>query len=472
MLATLSPEDLFKHLLVFGLTGCGKTRYVILPLLAQVLGRDAGDPDKRAGALIFDVKGDMPDHVENVMKAAGRDDEVITIGRGGNAWFDPFDGIGHDSRAVAERLIEMVRGLHPESGGGSYDDFWRENNRRLLQVAAVVARARGLGDLGGIEGIAHAIELICAIRSEDEDDGDEGMAKQFLDIAERGSLISASEADMARQYLGGETSGLSSATWSCIVNYAKAYVSCLRDSRVAGILSTSGGYEFHPEDIIDRGRVVIVALSRIHFGPAAEVYRNMIKTAFQACALQRHSRAHFDGAAVRRINSTRPVYFVADEFPSFVTAGSSDDGDAFFLDKCREVRVGCILSAQGISALTGRMRSGARVAHLLNNCCSKIFMATDCVETMQYFDSAVPEGADKEEDVLYARIPAPAGFRLPNYEFAPPQLWVEKTKTASRSSGRKFTSAVLRQLKNGEGILLRAQGFAERVTFSPFHPPL
>jgi len=474
MLATLSPEDLFQHLLVFGSTGCGKTRYVILPLLSQALGRDAGDPDKRAGALIFDVKGDIPDHVANVMKAAGREDEIITIGRGGNAWFDPFAGIGNDSRAVAERLIEMVRGLHPESGGGSYDDFWRENNRRFLQVAAVVARARGLGDLGGIEGIAHAIEMICGIRSEDDDDGDDedGVAKQFLDIAERGSLISAPEADMARLYLGGEIRNLAASTRACIHNYAKAYVSCLRDSRVAGILSPSGGREFQPEDVIDRGRVVIVALSRVHFGPAAEVYRNMIKTAFQACALQRHSRAHFDGSAVRRINSTRPVYFVADEFPSFVTAGSSDDGDAFFLDKCREVRVGCILSAQGVSALTGRMRSGSRAAHLLNNCCTKIFMATDCIETLQYFDSAVPEGADKEEDVLYARTPAPASFRLPNYEFAPPQLWVEKTKSAGRSSRRKFTSAILRQLETGEGILLRPQGFAERVKFFPFQPPV
>jgi len=215
-----------------------------------------------------------------------------------------------------------------------------------------------------------------------------------------------------------------------------------------------------------------VALSRIHFGPGAEIYRNLIKTAFQACALQRHSRSHFDGTTVRRINSTRPVYFVADEFPSCVTAGSSDDGDAFFLDKCREVRVGCILSAQGISALTGRMRSGARVAHLLNNCCTKIFMATDCVETMQYFDSAVPESAEKEEDVIYARTPAPAAFRLPNYEFAPPQLWTEKSMTTGRSGGRKFTSAVLRQLKIGEGILLRPQGYAERVTFLPFQPPL
>jgi len=466
MMATIDPEDLYRHLVVFGSTGCGKTRHVILPLLAQVLARDVDDPEKRAGAIVFDVKGDMPGHIEAVMKAAKRKDEIITIGRGGNAWFDPFSGIENDSRAVAERLIEMVRGLHPDSGGGSYDDFWRENNRRLLQVAAVLARARGFGDAGGVEGLAHAIEMICAIRS--SSDEEDTRAKQFIETAERGNLISPSDAQMARRYIETEAVDLASTTWSVITNYAQAYVSCLRNSRIAGILTPSDANEFVPEDVIDRGRVVLVSLSRVHFGPAAEVYRNMIKTAFQACALQRHCRSHFDGTVVRAINRIRPVYFVADEFPSFVTTGSSDDGDAFFLDKCREVKVGCILSAQGVSALTARMRSGARASHLLNNCTTKIFMATDCAETLSYFEAAVPEGSDEDEDVLYSNNPAPAGFRLPNYEFGPHQTWVAKTKSASRLRERKFSPAVLRQLATGEGILLRPHGVAERTMFSPF----
>lgn len=466
MMATIDPEDLYRHLVVFGSTGCGKTRHVILPLLAQVLARDVDDPEKRAGAIVFDVKGDMPGHIDAVMKAAGRTDEVITIGRGGNAWYDPFSGLEGDSRAVAERVIEMVQGLHPDSGGGSYDDFWRENNRRLLQVAAVLARARGVGDSGGVEGLAHAIELICAIRS--SSDEEDSRAKHFIETAERGNLISPSDAQMARRYLETEAVDLASTTWSVITNYAQAYVSCLRDSRIAGILTPSDSHEFVPEDIIDMGRVVLVSLSRVHFGTAAEVYRNMIKTAFQSCALQRHCRSHFDGTVVRPINCTRPVYFVADEFPSFITAGAQDDGDAFFLDKCREVKVGCILSAQGVSALTARMRSGARASHLLNNCTTKIFMGTDCSETLSYFEAAVPEDKAGQEDVIFASTSAPATFRLPNYEFALPQLWVAKTKTASCSRTRKFSPAVLRQLATGEGILLRPHGVADRVMFPPF----
>ncbi|MEI8309254.1 MAG: DUF87 domain-containing protein, partial [Verrucomicrobiota bacterium] len=116
MLSKIDPDDLFRHLVIFGATGSGKTRSVLLPLLERALARDRQDPERRAGAIVFDVKGDMPDHVAGVMRAAGRSDEIITIGRGGNAWFDPFGGIENDSRAVAERLIEIVRGLHAESG--------------------------------------------------------------------------------------------------------------------------------------------------------------------------------------------------------------------------------------------------------------------------------------------------------------------------------------------------------------------
>lgn len=308
--------------------------------------------------------------------------------------------------------------------------------------------------------------MICAIRS--SSDEEDTRAKQFLEAAERGNLIPPSDAQMARRYIETEATDLASNTWSVITNYAQSYVSCLRDSRIAGILTPSDSHEFVPEDIIDRERVVLVSLSRVHFGPAAEVFRNMIKTAFQACALQRHCRSHFDGTVVRPINRKRPVYFVADEFPSFVTTGSSDDGDAFFLDKSREVKVGCILSAQGVSALTARMRSGARASHLLNNCTTKIFMATDCAETLSYFEAAVPEDKAGQEDVIYASVPAPSMFFLPNYEFGPHQSWVPKTKARNRSQERKFSPAVLRQLATGEGILLRPHGVAERVMFPPF----
>ena len=470
LLEVIPPEDLFRHLVVFGATGCGKTRHVILPLLARVLARDANDPEKRAGALIFDVKGDMAEHVGKVMKAAGRTDEVITLGRNGNAWFDPFDGHAHDSRFVAEQVIEIVRGLHPNCSGGSYDDFWIENNRRLLQMAAVIARAHGAGVMGGLKGLSKAVSLLCSIRSLDEDDEQINSTMECLSIAEQLKLVPLSEIKMARDYLKTDAHTLADNTWSVVVNYAKTYISCLTDSKLAEVLSPSHPHQFLPEEVIDQGRVVLVSLSRIHYGPAAEVYRNLIKTAFQSCALQRYHRQYFDGTTLRPINATRPVYFVADEFPALVTSGSKDDGDAFFLDKCREVKVGCILSAQGVSALTARMQSDARAAHLLNNCCTKVFLSTDCAETLRYFESTVPVNPKETEEVVFQRASAPPAFRLPNYEFAPPTLWVPKSKSMIRPEKGKFPASTLRLLKTGEAIVIRPQGFAERMCFPAFKP--
>jgi hypothetical protein len=180
------------------------------------------------------------------------------------------------------------------------------------------------------------------------------------------------------------------------------------------------------------------------------VFRSLIKSAFQACALQRYQRQFFDGKTVRAINSARPVFFVADEFPAVLSPGSSDDGDAFFLDKAREVKVGCVLSAQGVSALSARMGSDARTYHLLNNCCCKVFMGSDCPETLVYFESSVPETDETKEEILYQALPTPASFRLPIYVFGKSDSWVSKSKTLTHSHKRKFTRASLRQLQMGK----------------------
>lgn len=466
MLTRLSPEELFRHLVVFGSTGSGKTRHVILPLLAQELARDAQDPERRAGALVFDVKGDMGTHLAAVMKSAGREDEVIVLGRGGNAWLDPFDRIEADSRAVAERVIEIVRGIHSAPVAGAYDDFWHENNRRFLQVAAVLARALEFGDLGGVDGLGRAAARLSAVRCrDDEEESSTDDLECALAVAGKGGWISREDTEMALMYLRAEARGLSFTTWSVILNYAQTYLSCLRDSRIAGMLRPSNAHRFMPEDVIDHGRVVLVSLSRVHYGPTAEVYRTLIKTAFQQCALQRYGRSYFDGEAVRPINAIRPVYFVADEFPSLISVGHADDGDAFFLDKCREVKVGCILSAQGVSALSARMPFGSRAGHLLNNCCTKVFMATDCPETLFYFESTVSSAARDGGGLSSNPGTTPAAFRLPNYEFARPEKGTATSGFLQRPDCR---AADLRRLETGEGIVVRPRGGVERVQFPMF----
>lgn len=80
----LAQGDLFRHLLIFGNTGAGKTRFVLLPLLQQIMARNCHDGGLRAGVWVEDVKGDFPGHLKGLMARAGRSDEILTIGRDGN----------------------------------------------------------------------------------------------------------------------------------------------------------------------------------------------------------------------------------------------------------------------------------------------------------------------------------------------------------------------------------------------------
>jgi hypothetical protein len=139
------------------------------------------------------------------MMAAGRSDEIITLGRGGDAWYDPFAGMEQDTRLVAERLIEIVRALHPQASAANYDDFWLENNRGFLQAAAVLAKVHGYGDLGGVKGIVTAVSLICSLRSLRDDEGlDISEITNAISRAEVEKLISANEAEMFRKYIDTE----------------------------------------------------------------------------------------------------------------------------------------------------------------------------------------------------------------------------------------------------------------------------
>lgn len=455
----LQVDDLFQHLAVFGQTGSGKTRYVLLPLLKEILALHADNPDQRAGAIIFDVKGDMTAHVTRVMRAAGRTDELVIIGRGGNAWFDPFSQIESDCRRVAESLMEIVESAGPSAGRGDNEAFWRENLRRFIQVSAVLARATGSGRMGGVTGLAAAMEQLADLRGDSDDDSPaERVASrddvlQLLDAqAERG-LLDSKQASFARRYVDHEVKDLPDRTFATIANYAMSFISCLRDSDLAAIWGPGAGLSCRlvPEEILDSGRVVLVSLSRIHYGPMAGVFRGLIKAAFQEAALRRAATVRFDGTRCRPINQLRPVVFLADEFGSLVTPGSEDTGDAFFLDKARETRVACLLGMQGVSALNARFFNSSRSTHLLNNTVTKVFLATDCPETLGFFEQSVPRTPPADASTTWIPLPGyRSGPRVGRVGFGWP----------------KFGAGDLRALRTGEGIVLRPRGFAERAQFA------
>lgn len=308
----------------------GKTHFVRLALLQALLTQDANDGEKRSGMLIFDEMGEMVEFIRAIMAAAGRTDELLVIGRNGNSWVDPFFGKTSDSRTVSERLWEMVRGIHSSNGSAFNDEFLPENIRRILQVAAVMAKARHLGDMTGMEEISNELDVLIKLHKVycSDDDGEKhgnlsllDETKSMLELAAGLGAISTVDAALARNYIEFEDRQLSQRTWATIINCACGLISFLLDSKLAPILTPSPGWAFCADEIIDRGRVVVVALNRDNYGPQAGFFENLIKSVFLESALQRRNKLHFDGYQVRPINLERPVYIVGDEFLSVPATG-------------------------------------------------------------------------------------------------------------------------------------------------------
>jgi len=74
------PEfDLFRHVLITGGTGCGKTVSVVLPLLARALAQDSNNENRKPALFLVDVKGDITAALRHMADINGRKDDIIEI---------------------------------------------------------------------------------------------------------------------------------------------------------------------------------------------------------------------------------------------------------------------------------------------------------------------------------------------------------------------------------------------------------
>lgn len=471
---SIRPLDLFEHVLATGGTGSGKTRSFILPLVEQMLRRFGTDPGQKTGMLLLDAKGDMADLATECIRRAGRSEDLYVLGEGGNCWFSLFEQFDGDPTAVANFLMETLEDRYVGRRGEN-DSFWEENARRLLRTAAVCAKAEhGIG-LGGLSGISTAIELIMGVRGRQDDDEssseeDEG-AKATIDTLLEKGLVSRcltwQEKAEVDTYIKNDVIPGASRTWATIANMARNYISQFSQPHLRALFEEGEGRrKLSPEDIIDEGLLVIVSLSPVVFGNAALPFRTALKKAFCERVLQRNHLVKQHQGSVRQINQNRPLLLVMDEFHTVINARGRSS-DAYFLDRAREFRCGCILATQGISAISSVIDSSPMRNHLLNNCRTKFFFANDCPETIEYFEFI---GGMEEKEVTsihYERVPPPPRFRLPNHTFVAPRDFGPARLSVDQRKQPRFSGAELGSLPSGSAMVVGKGRTLSRFTLDP-----
>ena len=124
------PEKgLYTGVLVVGAVGTGKTTACMYPFARQLLSWQADDGDRRAGALVLEVKGDFCHQVRGILGEAGREDDYLEIGLGGAWQWNPLDDPLLDSYSMAYSVASLINQLF----GKSREPFWQQAYTNLVR---------------------------------------------------------------------------------------------------------------------------------------------------------------------------------------------------------------------------------------------------------------------------------------------------------------------------------------------------
>ncbi|MCL1894882.1 MAG: type IV secretory system conjugative DNA transfer family protein, partial [Holophagaceae bacterium] len=137
------------------------------------------------------------------------------------------------------------------------------------------------------------------------------------------------------------------------------------------------------EEMINQGKILIYSPNN---------------NSFISDAIGRLIKGHFFAATFRRMNKTRPVAYVCDEFQRFIT-GDPESGEQSFLDRCRAYRGICVLATQSIASIKKALRDSGEIypddciSIILNNTGTKLFFRNTDVDTRDRLVKLIPENS-------------------------------------------------------------------------------
>ncbi len=470
----LRPIDLLEHVLATGSTGSGKTRSFLMPLIEKILQRFGNSADEKAGMFLMDAKGDMAQLAVECARRAGRAEDVYILGEGGNCWYAVFDQFDGDPTKVANFLFEILEDRTSKGAltrGGANESFWEENARRLMRSAVIFAKSTHGESMGGLTGISDAVDTILSIKSPTEycSDDESDQKSKLIDRARAGykkGWILTSEMSDFEKYITYDVANGAPNTWATISNMTRNYLAQFSQPALRQLFEPDPTkMKITPEEIIDRGLIVIVSLSPAIYGEASTPFRMAVKKSFCERILQRVHLCIMEEDKPRLINQHRPVIYVCDEFHTTLSTGNG--GEAFFLDRTREFRCMCILATQGISAIQSVLGSATLCDHLLNNCRTKFFFSNDCPVTSEYYERLGGEEDRKVVNSTYQPRVAPARFRLPNHTYVEPAAMRLVNRSTDTRRLPKFSSSELGKLPNGTALVVTKGRGLQKFTRDP-----
>jgi hypothetical protein len=380
----LTLGDMYTGIGVFGAAGSGKTSSLVL--IAYTL------MELQAGFCWCCVKPDEVDLACKLARAAGREQDVIVIGQDMDGTISPhcFNALAYEASipatgtsSIADYLCACAKLLSRKEGersGASGEQFWEDQFNRLVRhcidTAKLAGRPLSVGLLREIQISAPA----SSAQLSDEGWGERSTCWQCLNEAEArldaGEIV---EADFNRilTFWTKDYCSLDIKPRSTIdVMFAVLVDAFYAEEPLRTILTTDTTVT--PEDVIERGKIVILSLPTNIYHSAGAMAQFCFKYSFQRRMLARRKNA--DGSPLR------PAVMWLDEAHAL-----AHSKDAQYFAEVRSNRGINVYLEQGVG---GYMRAlglqhAEEVDGFLQNLATKLFFQNNSPATNRFAADAI-----------------------------------------------------------------------------------
>ena len=126
---TIPERGLYTGVAIFGAVGSGKTSACMHPFARQLFGWQATNPERRAAALVLEVKGDFCHDIRRMLTELDRGEDYIELSLDGRLTWNPLSATWLDAYSLAYTVASLLNQLF----GKGKEPFWQQAYTNLVR---------------------------------------------------------------------------------------------------------------------------------------------------------------------------------------------------------------------------------------------------------------------------------------------------------------------------------------------------
>ena len=509
---TVPERGLYTGIAIIGAIGSGKTSACMYPYMPQLLGYRAGDPARRIGGLILEVKGDFCEQVRGILKDCGRTADYVEVSLTSPYRYNPLHN-DLDAYALAFGIATLMTNLF----GRGKEPFWQQASTNLVKFVILLhqvlddyvtlfqvyehvinpdkLRARitaGEARFGGhnrrvlVDKAQHLEkDALNAWTWHDHETGNTTWTHWSADLEQTltanhipwhleqltpdaRETEKAAQFEAVKRWFEDDWTRIEAKLRTSIVEGVSVFLSLFDDNPAVKhtfcppkdaydpVLNSDGrlGVPLPPlSELIEQGKVVALNFPAAMNPALARALGTMLKQDFQRAVLNRIPRMSAEPG-----HEGRPVLFLCDEYQAFATSGENEpSGDEKFFSLARQAKCIPIVATQSISSLR-TVLPGESWRTLLQGLRTKIFLTLSDDFSAQVAADLCGKAERLKPGYTLTEAGQDARVSLLTGRPTAQRATVSATKTYSLSLEYVFQPKTFSELKNAQAIVLAYDG--------------